>query len=449
MKEEKEDSIDKLFSRGLSDPGDNASYREDDWDAMEAMLDGKKPESNVRRLIILVSTIAAMLLLIVGWLYLNPTSKPDKTDQQLVNKKPQAKTDSGKYGPPVQQLAESKSSTLSAKDSSAISASDMSRKSKSFFTLSAVTGGRSTTGINPHAYQYSAINKPDTIITGAKVNDIAITDTIITDKNTAVLAGNKAKTDTIISDKNNSLLAGNTTRKDTIITENKRRLISVVDDIKPNKKKPGRSNPTASGYAYRPTFAVSFVASPDINSVQGFSQNKVGTNAGLLLTIGVARKWTVTTGALYAAKPYMTPFANYATAYKFSTDPQSVTANCTVLDVPINVGYQVYSKGANKFSLGTGLSSYFMLRENYTYNYAGGYPAGPTSYNIRNQNKHILGVLNLNATYQREISSKFGVGVQPYLKLPLTGIGYGQVNLKSAGVAVGVTWNINNVLKPK
>jgi hypothetical protein len=119
-----------------------------------------------------------------------------------------------------------------------------------------------------------------------------------------------------------------------------------------------------------------------------------------------------------------------------------------VLDIPLNVGYQVYNKGANKFSLGTGLSSYFMLRENYTYNYASGSPDGPTNYNIRNQNKHILGVLNLNATYQREISSKFGVGIQPYLKLPLTGIGYGEVNLKSAGVAVGVTWNINTGIKP-
>ena len=59
-----------------------------------------------------------------------------------------------------------------------------------------------------------------------------------------------------------------------------------------------------------------------------------------------------------------------------------------------------------------------------------------------------MGVLNLNATYQREVSSKFGVAVQPYFKVPLTGIGYGQVNLKSAGVAVGVTWNINTRIKP-
>nr|WP_067059601.1 hypothetical protein [Mucilaginibacter sp. L294] len=427
MKEEKENSIDKLFSQGLSEPGDNASYQEQDWDAMEAMLDGKKPKGITRSLVILISTIAAMLLLVVGWLFFNPTSKPDNTTQ-VAKKATPIQKDSGNYGPPVQQLADLKSNTLSANDSSATSAGDISRKSKSFFTLSAVPGGRKTTGIDTYGTQQAFITKtPDTIITD-KTPNYAKVDTIITGK-TAVMANNSNRVDTI--------------------TGKKRELVSVMDDVRPNKK-PARSHSASGGsaMAFKPTLALSFVASPDINSVKGFSQNKVGTNAGLLLTVGVARKWSITTGAIYADKPYLTDFANYATTYKFGTNPQSVSASCTVLDIPINVGYQVYNKGVNKFSLGTGLSSYFMLRENYTFNYAGGYPDGPATYNVRNRNQHIMGVLNLNATYQREISSKFGVAVQPYYKVPLTGIGVGQVNLKSAGVAVGVTWKINPGTKP-
>ena len=433
MKEEKENSIDKLFSRGLSEPGDNASYREEDWDAMEAMLDGKKPKGITRTLLILVSTIAAMLLLVIGWLFLNPAVKPDKTTQ-VVKKTTPAKKDTGKYGPPVQQLADLKSNTLSANDSSAMSADDMSRKSKSFFPLSAVPGGRKITGIDTYGSNEPYIAKTP--------------DTIITDKATNNIADNVAKPDTIITDKT-AVMANNNTRVDTIITEKKRELVSVMDDVRPNKK-PSRLHSASGGaaMAFRPKISLSFVASPDINSVKGFSQNKVGTNAGVLLTMGVSRKWSITTGAIYASKPYMTDFANYASTYQFKTNPVSVNASCIVLDIPINVGYQVYSKGVNKFSLGTGLSSYFMLRENYTFNYAGGYPDGPATYNVRNRNQHIMGILNLNATYQREISSKFGVAVQPYYKVPLTGIGVGQVNLKSAGVAVGVTWNINPGTKP-
>jgi hypothetical protein len=436
MKDEKEHSIDKLFNQGLKNPGDDASYREEDWDAMEAMLDGKKPKGIVRGLVILVSAIAAMLLLVVGWSYLHPAVKPDKTNPQIVRSKPQIQKDSGKYGPPVQQLADPKSNALSASNSSTLSANGASRKSRSFLTLSAVPGGRSITGLaaNPGS------NNPGVTNT--------LPDTIVTDKAVENIAFNNAKADTLIKEKADNM-ASNNAVADTVVTEKKRVLISVVDDIKPKKKSTASgSGSTSSTYAFKPTFALSIIASPDINSVKGFSQNKVGTNAGLLLTMGVSKKWSITTGAIYADKPYVTDFANYATAYKFTSNPVSVTASCMVLDIPINIGYRVYNKGGNTFSLGTGLSSYFMLRENYTFNYAGGYPGGPATYNIRNQNKHIMGILNLNVTYQREISSKFGVGVQPYYKLPLTGIGYGQVNLKSAGVAVGVTWNINSGLKP-
>jgi hypothetical protein len=436
MKDEKEDSIDKLFSQGLKDPGNNASYREEDWDALESMLEGRKPKGIIYRLAYIISGIAALLLLVLGWLFLNPASKPDKTTPQVVKTKSQAKQDSGKYGTPVQQLADRKTQTPLAGTDSANNAPAKNRPGKSFFTLSADAGGRNTAG---QIAKTDAAPKSPTVKTPSDT-------IIITDKAVNNMAVNNTKLDTIIiTDKAAANLANNNAKADTIIAPKAPALVSVVDDIKP-KKKSAKAG-TSSG-SFKPTLALSFIASPDINSVKGFSQNKVGTNAGLLLTLGVSKKWSISTGAVYSDKPYLTDFANYSSAYKFNTNPTSVSASCIVLDIPVNVGYQLYNSGGNKFSLGTGLSSYFMLRENYTFNYAGEYPGGPTSYNIRNKNKHIMGVLNLNATYQREISSKFGVGVQPYFKVPLTGIGYGQVNLKSAGVAVGVTWNINTGIKP-
>jgi hypothetical protein len=56
-------------------------------------------------------------------------------------------------------------------------------------------------------------------------------------------------------------------------------------------------------------------------------------------------------------------------------------------------------------------------------------------------------VANLSATYQRQLNSKIALDVQPYLKLPLTDLGYGQVRLQTTGVAVGLTWNLNPLSK--
>jgi hypothetical protein len=371
MKEEEEDSIDKLFNRGLNNPGDDASYREEDWDRLADMLDGKKRKGIIYRLSFTIAGAAAILLLVFGWLYLNNATKPGKPKAQLVKTIPKIQKGPGTNGPPTQQLGDSKN-TLSANVHEGNSADGLSRKSKSFFTLSAAAGGRTATGNDITAMSGSAAT-PE-IDSSKQQPAIALTN-------------NEVKVDTV----------------KTISSVPARALVSVVDDIKPKKRK------TSVAQAFKPTLALSIIGSPDINSVQGFSQNKVGTNVGMMLSLGLSKKWSVSAGAVYADKPYVAPFYKYATAYQFSTNPSSVSASCIVLDIPVNVGYRFYNKNGNKLSLGTGLSSYFMLRENYTFNYDGPYAGGPSSYNIKNQNKHLFGILNLNATYQREVNAKFDI----------------------------------------
>lgn len=431
MKEEKEDSIDKLFSRGLSDPGNNASYREADWDKLEAMLDGQAPKAGgiPKNIIYLITTVAAMLLIVIGLAYFKGDN--ETINQQVTTKKPQIKKDLTKNGSPVQQQEVLASGTLSAGKNSVVSANEKSRKRKSFFTLSAAPGNRMFNNgiIVPH-YTGEPLLK-----------DSANKSSIRSNSNEPAIAYNSIKRDSTPPDPSVNLAA--LKYADSVINGAKRaELVSVVDDI----KKPHKTVGTA--VSYQPTFAMTIVASPDVNSVNGLSNTRVGTNAGLMFTVGLS-KWTISTGAVYADKPYAAPFAAYSSAYKFSTNPSEVYASCAVLDIPLNIGYRVYNKNRNKFSIGTGLSSYFMLRENYTFDYPPNGVQGPATYNIRNQNQHIFGILNLNATYQRDINSRFGIAIQPYMKLPLTGIGYGKVNLQSTGVAVGATWNIISGKKPK
>jgi hypothetical protein len=85
-----------------------------------------------------------------------------------------------------------------------------------------------------------------------------------------------------------------------------------------------------------------------------------------------------------------------------------------------------------------------MLKESYKFNYADPYATGPSNFNVPNSSGYFFGVLNLNATYERQLNSKVGISLQPYLKLPLTNIGYSQSRLQSTGVAVGLTWNLNH-----
>lgn len=421
MKEEKKHPIDKLFKDGLTDEGDNITYQANDWEAMDQLLGGgQRPAGFTRRLPVIISAIAAMLILLLGWLFLRPAAETGQNKPEIAKATPIKQKDPGNYGRPAQQPAEYlNSKPLTAGEQATNTALGSGRISKSFFTLSAAMAGRKLTGsldkrdtTAPANSGVNLVNRDDVRYTPMAKNDTALANYVAAEK-----------TDTVTT--------------------------ALVEAAGPATTEIAVNKTIVEGARFRPAFAISVVASSDLNSVQTFSRNKVGTSAGLILTMGLSKKWSISAGAVYADKPYTASFAQYTTPYKFAQTPSTVDASCVVLDVPVNIGYQFYQKGKTKLSIGTGLSSYFMLRENYTFNYGGAYPQPASTYNIRNKNQHVFGVLNLNATYQRRVSSKLDIGLQPYVKLPLTNIGYGQVDLKSAGVAASLMWNFNSHTKPK
>jgi hypothetical protein len=89
-----------------------------------------------------------------------------------------------------------------------------------------------------------------------------------------------------------------------------------------------------------------------------------------------------------------------------------------------------------------------MLHESYNYYYDDPTVKGPNSYTVANHGKYFFGVGNIQVTYERQVNSRFGLSLQPYMKLPLTNIGYSQARLQTMGVAVGVNWHLNAVAKP-
>ncbi|WP_411274225.1 hypothetical protein, partial [Daejeonella sp.] len=68
---------------------------------------------------------------------------------------------------------------------------------------------------------------------------------------------------------------------------------------------------------------------------------------------------------------------------------------------------------------------------------------GLRSFHTGYQNNHFLGIANLNLSYKRNLTNNIKFAFNPYLKLPLTDLGYGNIRLRSAGMSVGVITNLN------
>jgi hypothetical protein len=414
MNEEKDKNLDDLFKRKLEDPGDHIGYREDDWKAFEQLLDKPGKRRGVVYWLPYIGSAAALLLLFLGYWAFRPkaVSGNSHNNQLVIN---HIKPNTGTNGGSIRQLTDHSPKTLSPV---VIAATVNSNKNKgnhtSFLPLSA-GGARRTAGYTgyetPVVVSGQAYSRPGEALSAVNpVTDFG-TEQIVAQPINATNILNKSTATGIRPDKQN---------------------ISKIKRL-----------------AYHPQFALSILAAPDVNGVgSSFQQGKVGTNEGLLFSAGISKKFTITTGAIYSDKPYITGFANYHTGYQFGVNPVDVTADCRMLDIPLNIGYQVYNKHQNKISVGTGLSSYIMLSQTFQFNYSSAYNTGPAQFNAPGVDKYFFGVLNLNATYQHQVNSKVGYSIQPYMKLPLTNIGYSQVKLQTTGVAIGLTWNINSLPKP-
>jgi len=220
------------------------------------------------------------------------------------------------------------------------------------------------------------------------------------------------------------------------IVEEKKETVDVqpTDKKQVAKKSPGNKN---SNY-----FFFTFGVAPDLSyiSLSDPGQVKVLGGAGFGFTFN--NRWTISTGFYAGRKIYTANKYNYKPDIQYPTyNLEKIDADCEVYEVPLSVAYNFINAQKHSFFGSMGLSSLFMKKEEYQYLYK--YPGPPvTTYvhtkELYNENQHYFSVLTLSAGYTRRLNKTFSVSAEPYVKLPLAGIGYGHVKLNSMGVLFSV-----------
>ena len=191
-------------------------------------------------------------------------------------------------------------------------------------------------------------------------------------------------------------------------------------------------------------FGISISAGPDISGVQLDNPGRIATNLGLGFSYVISPAFTLRAGfyadkKIYSVGPDDYKATNGTGNYDYL---ENIDANCFVYSIPINVNYNFKKIKNHNWFLSTGLSSYLMKRETYKYYYK--YPSGQTNtknLTIHNQNQNFLSMLNLSGGYQYYFNNRISVMGEPYLNLPLSGVGAGNVRLKSGGILFTVTVN--------
>lgn len=184
-------------------------------------------------------------------------------------------------------------------------------------------------------------------------------------------------------------------------------------------------------------FSFALVGGMDASTVKFRHSSKAGINAGFMTGYHFNETWSLHTGVLFTKKNYSmagedfhAPKGSWVANYKLTM----VEGYCNMWEVPLLIRYKFNGSAKRGFFLSTGISSYFMTRENYNYSYYwNGQPITRNS-NYPTGNTHLLSILKLSGGWRKSIGPGTSILIEPYAALPLSGLGYGSIRLSSFGL---------------
>jgi hypothetical protein len=202
-----------------------------------------------------------------------------------------------------------------------------------------------------------------------------------------------------------------------------------------------------------PRLSLLLSIAPDFSTVAFDYYTDPGQAFGLMLHYHVKRSWSFSTGVVKSFKKYTGEGEDYAPPngyWRNNTNgiiPETIDGSCNVLEIPVMVQYTIANRGKSRFLVGAGASSYIMLNETYKYNFDQPNPGAKQGWSSKKATSLFFNVINVTAGFEHRVFPGFMMGIEPYLKIPLEGVGWSDLKLYSVGASLTLRYIILNQKK--
>lgn len=186
-----------------------------------------------------------------------------------------------------------------------------------------------------------------------------------------------------------------------------------------------------------------FLVGPNLTTINGSVGKTAGFNTGLVVQRRIKdSKFSLGSGFVLESMVYKMSPDEFHPGGKNLDIPSltSVSGKCQMLDIPLNVRYDVVRSKKNNAFVSTGISGLLMTKETYSYNYNKQGQAYQRRVDVSGRGKSLYTVTNLSIGYERKFN-RTSIQVEPYIKLPMSTIGYGNLNLGSLGTQISIKHN--------
>ncbi|MDZ7721225.1 MAG: outer membrane beta-barrel protein [Balneolaceae bacterium] len=194
--------------------------------------------------------------------------------------------------------------------------------------------------------------------------------------------------------------------------------------------------------------AVGVVLSPDLSTVDGVSNfDTPGFKGGVLAEYSLSKHFSLISGVAISNVKYKANGSEYnpPQAWNNGVMPDQTSAMCVILDIPVSLKANLFNFDRSRIFATAGLSSYIMMNEDYQFQYDGN-PAGmENSWSEATGTRHWFSNAGFSIGIEYDLSPTWSIRAEPHLKIPLKGVGWGDVELYSMGSFVSLNYRFGNL----
>lgn len=194
-------------------------------------------------------------------------------------------------------------------------------------------------------------------------------------------------------------------------------------------------------------FTIRLLVSPDLSATGSVANvQEPGYKIGLGLNYQLTPKLSLATGVIHSDVRYTANSSDYSPSSNSYEDnnsamiPSRVLAKCLILDIPVHLNYEFMQFGRSRIFASAGLSSYIMMDEKYDFKYDDYYPGQADSWSGQTGILHLFSNAGFSVGYQMDLNQRWGLQIEPFVKIPLKEVGWGNVKLYSLGSFVSLDY---------
>ncbi len=221
-------------------------------------------------------------------------------------------------------------------------------------------------------------------------------------------------------------------------------LLSVNKNLPVLKQQPPVETALKPGKIFQQKgFYAGVVTGPLFDEVKNQGLKKTGFSAGLVAGYRFNDHWSFESGLLFAKKPY------FSTGKYFSMDkvggsmPQgmeilSLEGKNVMLEIPVKLKYEFLQQSNHHLFTTAGLSSFINTNEKNNYLTAMNGVQQTMISSYKNRSRSAAATLDFSAGYEFKIGKSDHIRIEPYIQVPLKGMGVGSMPMKSSGIRLGL-----------